>query len=301
MLGLGLGLLFVPCAGPVLATIAVVGATHHVGFGALVLTVSFGVGGGVPLLAIALAGDAHRPPHRHAPPRARAVRLTGGVVMILAAAAIGLNLTDGLQRHVPGYTTALQNSVESKAGAATVAPPHHDEEVRTQPGSRRRRRLHRRRHHAGELRPGAGHHRHHRLAEHAGRPTAQLGVARRQGRADRLLDVLVHQLPAQSAACRGVVPRYRGDGCVVIGVHTPEFAFEHVTSNVRAQAASLGVTTRSRSTTTTRRGTAFSNQYWPAEYLIDPSGIVRHVTFGEGDYGATESLIRQLLTAANPA
>ena len=50
--------------------------------------------------------------------RARAVRLTSGVVMILVAAAIGLNLTDGLQRHVPGYTTALQNSVEQKTGAA---------------------------------------------------------------------------------------------------------------------------------------------------------------------------------------
>ena len=58
MLGLGLGLLFVPCAGPVLATIAVVGATHRVGFDAVVLTAAFGVGVGIPLLVLALAGDA---------------------------------------------------------------------------------------------------------------------------------------------------------------------------------------------------------------------------------------------------
>lgn len=57
VLGLGLGLLFVPCAGPVLATVAVVGASHRVGFSALILTAAFGVGVGLPLLVLARAGD----------------------------------------------------------------------------------------------------------------------------------------------------------------------------------------------------------------------------------------------------
>ncbi|MEO8889092.1 MAG: cytochrome c biogenesis protein CcdA, partial [Jatrophihabitantaceae bacterium] len=74
VLGLGLGLLFVPCAGPVLATIAVVGATHHFGVGAVVLTIAFGLGVGLPLLVLALAGDALARRTGILRSRARAVR-----------------------------------------------------------------------------------------------------------------------------------------------------------------------------------------------------------------------------------
>ncbi|HEY0806831.1 MAG TPA: cytochrome c biogenesis CcdA family protein, partial [Pseudonocardiaceae bacterium] len=118
VLGLGLGLLYVPCAGPVLATIAVIGATHKIGFGALVLTAAFGIGCGVPLLVLAVAGDAIARRTGILRRRARPIRLAGGVVMIVIAVLIGFNLTDGLQRAVPGYTTALQNSVEQNSGAS---------------------------------------------------------------------------------------------------------------------------------------------------------------------------------------
>src|SRR5882757_10793182 len=117
VLGLGLGLLFVPCAGPVLAAIAVVGASHRVGLDALLLTGAFGVGVGLPLLVLALAGDAIGRRTGVVRRHARGFRLTAGVVLIVVAAAIALNLTDGLQRNVPGYTTALQNLVEGNRGA----------------------------------------------------------------------------------------------------------------------------------------------------------------------------------------
>ena len=64
VLGLGLGLLYVPCAGPVLAAIAVVGATHRIGFDAVVLTIAFGIGAGIPLLILALARRGPHPPRR---------------------------------------------------------------------------------------------------------------------------------------------------------------------------------------------------------------------------------------------
>src|SRR5439155_8827547 len=88
---------------------------------------------------------------------------------------------------------------------------------------------------------------------------------------------------------------YRRDGLVIVGVHTPEFAFEHVVSNVRSAANRLGV--RYPIAIDNRYATweAYSNQYWPAEYLIDRQGHVRHAHFGEGDYDRTESLIRELL------
>jgi thiol-disulfide isomerase/thioredoxin len=93
---------------------------------------------------------------------------------------------------------------------------------------------------------------------------------------------------------------YANDGFVVVGVHTPEFAFEHVVSNVRSQAAQLGVRYPVAIDNGYATWNAYSNEYWPADYLVDAQGDVRHVHFGEGDYSGTEALIRQLLTAAQP-
>jgi thiol-disulfide isomerase/thioredoxin len=94
--------------------------------------------------------------------------------------------------------------------------------------------------------------------------------------------------------------RYAKDGFVVVGVHTPEFAFEHVVANVRAQSAALGVHYPVAIDDNYGTWNAYSNEYWPADYLIDSHGEVRHVHFGEGDYGGTEALVRQLLHAARP-
>jgi thiol-disulfide isomerase/thioredoxin len=93
---------------------------------------------------------------------------------------------------------------------------------------------------------------------------------------------------------------YAKDGFVVVGVHTPEFAFEHVVSNVRAQAAALGVHYPVAVDDDYATWNAYSNQYWPAAYLIDANGHVRHVHFGEGDYPGTGQLIRELLQQAHP-
>ena len=93
---------------------------------------------------------------------------------------------------------------------------------------------------------------------------------------------------------------YAKDGFVVVGVHTPEFAFEHVVSNVRTEAAAFGVHYPVAIDDDLATWNAYDNEYWPADYLIDAQGNVRHVHFGEGDYAGTEQLIRQLLTDAHP-
>jgi hypothetical protein len=82
---------------------------------------------------------------------------------------------------------------------------------------------------------------------------------------------------------------------VIVGVHTPEFAFEHVTSNVAGAVKRLGVRYPVVQDNDYNIWNAYSNQYWPAEYLIDRSGHVRHAHFGEGEYDQTEKLIRNLL------
>ena len=88
---------------------------------------------------------------------------------------------------------------------------------------------------------------------------------------------------------------YHSKGFTIVGVHTPEFSFEHVASNVRRAVEQLGV--RYPVPLDNDYGTwdAYHNQYWPAEYLIDRRGHVRHAHFGEGEYDRTERLIRTLL------
>jgi hypothetical protein len=87
---------------------------------------------------------------------------------------------------------------------------------------------------------------------------------------------------------------------VIIGVHTPEFAFEHVTSNVQAAVKRLGIKYPVVQDNDYKTWDNYANQYWPAEYLIDKTGHVRHTEFGEGSYGKTEGLIRSLLGVQGP-
>ena len=94
--------------------------------------------------------------------------------------------------------------------------------------------------------------------------------------------------------------RYRDDGFVVIGVHTPEYAFERVPGNVANGAAALHIDYPIAVDNDYKTWNNYQNLYWPAEYLIDAAGTVRHTKFGEGDYDGGENLIRQLLVAANP-
>ena len=92
---------------------------------------------------------------------------------------------------------------------------------------------------------------------------------------------------------------YQDSGFEVIGVHTPEYAFEKVTSNVRKGAADLGITYPIAQDNNYSTWTNYRNEFWPAEYLIDANGTVRHIKFGEGDYNGTEKLIRELIADAH--
>jgi cytochrome c biogenesis protein CcdA/thiol-disulfide isomerase/thioredoxin len=295
VLGLSLGLVFVPCAGPVLAAITVVSANHRYGFGALVLTAAFAVGIAVPLLVFALLGQRLAGRMHLVRARAAAARKAVGAVLILTALVIGLNLTDGLQRALPGYTNTLQSQLEANAAAkqalggvtgvstggalasCTDASPTL-QRCGTAPGI------------AGISRW---------LNTPGGRPLSLTGL---RGRV-----VLVDFWTYSCINCQRTLPHleswnraYAGDGLTIIGVHTPEFAFEHVASNVSEAARQLGVSYPIAIDNQYTTWNAYQNSYWPAEYLIDASGHVRHADFGEGQYARTEAFIRQLLVASHP-
>ncbi|WP_172828620.1 cytochrome c biogenesis CcdA family protein, partial [Mycobacterium colombiense] len=121
-LGLTLGALYVPCAGPVLAAIVVAGGTSSIGPGALVLTATFAIGNALPLLAFALAG--RRVAERVAAfrRRQRVVQIVGGIAMIVLAVALVFNLPAMLQRAVPDYTTAMQNKLGANEIERSLGP-----------------------------------------------------------------------------------------------------------------------------------------------------------------------------------
>src|SRR5438128_5178221 len=109
LLGASLGLVFVPCAGPVLATITVLAAQRRIGFDAVVLTLFYALGAGLVLLAIAIGGQRVSKRLRA---RGETLRRVAGVVLAASAVAIAFNLDTSLQTHLGGYSSSLQKHVE---------------------------------------------------------------------------------------------------------------------------------------------------------------------------------------------
>jgi thiol-disulfide isomerase/thioredoxin len=100
---------------------------------------------------------------------------------------------------------------------------------------------------------------------------------------------------------RAWAEKYRDQGLVVIGVHTPEFAFEKSPANVRDAVRLFGVTYPVAMDNGFAIWRAFDNRYWPAHYFIDAKGNIRYHHFGEGDYEHSERVIQQLLKEAGAA
>jgi hypothetical protein len=88
--------------------------------------------------------------------------------------------------------------------------------------------------------------------------------------------------------------KYAAEGFVIVGVHSPEFAFEHDTGNVQAAIARFGITYPVAQDNEFKTWAGYTNEYWPAHYLIDAGGNIRSEHFGEGDSAKTESEIRAL-------
>jgi thiol-disulfide isomerase/thioredoxin len=103
------------------------------------------------------------------------------------------------------------------------------------------------------------------------------------------------------AHVRAWAERYEDQGLVALGVHTPEFGFEHDLGNVRRAVTDLGVTYPVAVDSDYAVWTAFANHYWPASYFVDAEGQIRYHRFGEGDYQQSEMVLQQLLADAGSA
>jgi cytochrome c biogenesis protein CcdA/thiol-disulfide isomerase/thioredoxin len=278
LLGASLGLVFVPCAGPVLAAITVVGATQDVGARAIVVTLAYAIGAAIPMLLIAFGGRSAMNALR---PHAHRIRQGLGVVVALTALAIALNVDRHFQTAIPGYTNALQGKVEES--------------------SRAQRELRKLRAQTREVAANSSLHDFGEAPELTDLSnwinSTPLTFSKLRGKV-----VLIDFWTYSCINCLRTLPHvkawartYRNQGLVVLGIHTPEFAFEHVPGNVRSAVRRLGIRYPVALDNDYGTWNAFRNQYWPAKYLIDRQGHLRYYHFGEGEYGTTEERIRTLL------
>ncbi|MGW4930122.1 cytochrome c biogenesis protein DipZ [Agromyces sp. NPDC004153] len=296
-LGFALGAVYVPCAGPVLAAITVAGSTGRIGVETVVLTVSFAVGAALPLLVFALAGRRVAERVRSFRTHQRGIRIAGGVVMIALAAGLVLNLPQLLQRLVPDYTSAFQEQLadsQEVAQALDLGGLVNEENAgldRCTNGS-------------SEL-------------ESCGTAPSLKGIEEwfntEDGAPVDLADlrgrvVLVDFWAYSCINCQRSIPHvvawdeaYRDAGLAVVGIHSPEYAFEKEPRNVEAGIAAFGIDYPVGLDNSLATWTNYRNRYWPAHYLIDADGVVRHISFGEGHYAATEGLIRELLADTDPS
>ena len=291
VLGVALGAVFVPCAGPVLAAITVAGATGHIGLRTIGLTLGFAVGTALPLLAFALAGrgmvERIGTFRRHQ----GAFRAVSGAVMIVLAVALTFNLSDIIQRDIPNYTQAVGNSLEKGAAAPKGGSVSLQDcqEAALYGGSGLEQ--------CGPAPAFSG------IQQWLNTPGGQpVTLSSLRGKV-----VLVDFWAYSCINCQRELPHveawakdYAAAGLEVIGVHTPEYAFEHVPSNVEAGVRRLGLTFPVALDNSYDTWNAYDNQSWPAAYLIDARGQIRHISIGEGDYTFEEQLIRDLLSAAHP-
>lgn len=97
-------------------------------------------------------------------------------------------------------------------------------------------------------------------------------------------------------ALKALHEKYESQGLVIVGVHTPEFAFEHKIENVKKAVAEHGLKHAIFQDNDYKTWNAYRNRYWPAKYVIDKEGFIRYTHFGEGAYEQTEQVIKYLLT-----
>jgi thiol-disulfide isomerase/thioredoxin len=270
----------------------------RVGAETVLVALSYALGAAIPMLLIARGSLRATTAFRA---HAQAIRVGGGVLMAGAALVIYMGWADGWQTKVPGFIKPVQDAIEGNGAADRELAKLRNGPKRSRFTEAQARNLPT---YDTDSRPVKVALNDYGPAPDLAKISAWINTKPFDLKELRGKVVLVDFWTYSCVNCLRTLPylkdwdaRYRSKGFVIVGVHTPEFDFEHDLGNVRTAVDRLGV--RYPVVLDNSYGTweAYSNQYWPAEYLIDQSGHVRHVHFGEGEYRETERLIRLLLRA----
>ena len=299
LLGTSLGLVYAPCAGPILAGVITVSASQDFTAGKLAVAFAYAIGSGAVLYALMLGGRKlidRMGSWRH---RVQAVM---GALMVLTAVAMAAELD-----------IRFQTTIADDLPGVPRQPDRRHRGLRF--GRRRsRRRAGWRRTARSPLRPSQ------EVEPEVVLP--ELGLAPEFTGTQQWFNtdgepisiaseveqghvVLIDFWTYTCINCIRTLPylkawdeEYRDDGLTIVGVHAPEFPFEKEASNVEDAIADNGIEYPVVQDNELATWTAWGNQYWPAKYLIDADGQVRYTHFGEGSYDETEQAIRSLLAEA---
>jgi cytochrome c biogenesis protein CcdA/thiol-disulfide isomerase/thioredoxin len=270
LLGLGTGLLWAPCAGPILGLVLARAALDGPGAGTSLLLLSYAAGAATALAAGLLLGGRLLTAAQRWQGAGEVLRRGAGAAVLAAVATIALGLDTGLLNRVAQASTLdLETSLVKKAQAV--------------PATR------------GPLDALAG-----------AREWINTPPLAPQSLAGKV--VLVDFWTYSCINCLRTLPyvrawaeKYRDAGLVVIGVHSPEFAFEKSPANVRRAIKDLAIDFPVVQDNDYAIWRAFDNPAWPAFYFIDAQGRIRHRQLGEGRYDRAEQVLQQLLAEAGQA
>jgi cytochrome c biogenesis protein CcdA/thiol-disulfide isomerase/thioredoxin len=307
--GASLGLVYAPCAGPILAGVITVSASQPFTVGRLAVALSYGIGSAAVLYLLMLGGRRLTAPLAR---RGPGLQMAMGAVMIVVALAmlgeLDIKFQNRIASDLPSFLVNPSKGIEDTAAAREALVDVRGEEAHgigaraaeaeadggeSAKGPDRG---------AGSGLPELG-----RAPEFVGtqdwfntpgdRPLTLSGL---RGRV-----VLIDFWTYSCINCLRTLPyleawdrRYRKDGLTIVGVHSPEFPFEKDASNVSDAIERNGIRYPVVQDNDLATWSAWGNQYWPAEYFVDAKGEVRYTHFGEGEYGEKEHVIRELLAEA---
>jgi cytochrome c biogenesis protein CcdA/thiol-disulfide isomerase/thioredoxin len=287
VLGVATGLLWAPCAGPILGIIFTAAAFEGASFNTTLLLLAYALGAATSLgLALVIGGKVFARMKRSLGASER-IRQALGVLVLLGVTAIALGLdTRVLAKLSSAQTAGIESGLAHKLGVG-----QHMQESSTRTNAMGQLILPV----EGELPPLDG----------LGPWFNGAPLSREQLRGKV---VVIDFWTYSCINCLRSIPfvkawdeRYRANGLVVIGVHAPEFAFEREPANVARAIKDLGIRYPVALDNRYLLWRALKNNYWPAHYFIDAQGRVRYHHFGEGNYAMSERVIRQLLAEAGHA
>jgi cytochrome c biogenesis protein CcdA/thiol-disulfide isomerase/thioredoxin len=281
MIGVATGLLWAPCAGPILGVILTSAMLQGANAGTSLLLVAYGAGSALSLGTLIFAGRGLVNRLKPSIPVTGWLRRGAGVAVLAGAAVIATGANDLLLAN-----TSSQGVSSVEKGVLETVPKVVDYLVS-------------------------------KVKADSSMDNAQGAMPSLSGAVDWLNSpaltnealkgkvVLVDFWTFDCINCKHTLPyvkdwakKYEKDGLVVIGVHTPEYGFERIIDNVRAKVKEYGITYPVAIDNNYAIWRNFDNQYWPAHYLIDAKGQVRYTHFGEGSYDTQEQMIQQLLQEA---
>ncbi len=265
--GLALGLLWTPCAGPILGAITTLVASQTISATVIAMTLLYSVGAGIPLFFFAYGSARLIKTSRFLSRYTERIRQFFGVLMIAFAVLLTFNwdmlISQKLSLFFPEWISEKNFHVEVKKNSSL---PNDGK--------------------APELKG---------IAAWINSPP--LTLSELKGKV-----VLIDFWTYSCINCLRTIPHlekwyqdYKDKGFVIIGVHTPEFAFERDLDNVKKAVRDLGITYPVALDNNYATWNAYHNQYWPAHFLVDQEGVIRMEHFGEGEYTETENGIRMLL------